>query len=110
MMHTVGLRKVTIIAEAVLEPEILRAVRSLGATGYTVAEVRGEGSRGVRASEWEGHNVMVETLVSREVGDRILAHVAEAYFEHYAVVAYLTDVQVVRGAKYVASSQPGEER
>ncbi len=104
-MHTVRLKKVTIIAEGVLEAQIVRALRELGASGYTISEARGEGSRGVRASEWEGHNVMVETLVGPETAERILAHVSETYFEHYAVVAYVADVEVVRGAKYLTSEK-----
>jgi nitrogen regulatory protein P-II 2 len=54
----------------------------------------------VRASEWEGRNVRLETLVTEEVADRILAHVAEVYFPHFAVVAWIEDVEVVRGDKY----------
>ena len=100
-MRTVPLKEVTIIAEALLEDRLLREIRELGAHGYTVGEARGEGSRGVRASEWEGKNVRIETLVSAEVADRILQHVTENYFDHYAVVAYLSDVQVVRGEKYL---------
>ncbi len=102
-MKTVPLKEVTIVAEALLEERLLREIRELGAHGYTVGQVRGEGSRGVRASEWEGKNVRIETLVSAEVADRILAHIAEEYFEHYAVVAYLSDVQVVRGEKYLGA-------
>lgn len=102
-MKTVPLKEITIIAEALLEDRLLREIRELGAKGYTVGEVRGEGSRGVRASEWEGKNVRIETLVSADVADRILAHVAEHYFEHYAVVAYLSDVEVVRGEKYLGT-------
>jgi nitrogen regulatory protein PII len=100
-MNTVPLKKVTIIAEALLEPRLARELRQLGATGYTISDVHGEGSRGVRASEWEGDNVRVETLVGAETADRILAHVAAEYFEHYAVIAWVTDVQVVRGEKYL---------
>ena len=104
-MNTVALKKVTIVAEAVLAPFIVREIRELGASGYTVIDVRGEGSRGVRASEWEGDNVMVETLVGAGTADRILAHVAAEYFEHYAVIAYVTDVHVVRGDKYLGTSE-----
>jgi nitrogen regulatory protein PII len=99
-MKTVGLKKVTIVAEALLEERLLRELRGLGARGWTLGEVRGEGSRGVRASEWEGRNVKIESLVSAEVAERVLAHVAEAYFAHYAVVAYVESVEVVRGDKY----------
>jgi nitrogen regulatory protein P-II 2 len=100
-MKTVTLRKVTIVGEAFLEERLLREVRESGARGFTLTEARGEGSRGVRASEWEGRNVRIETLVSPEVAERILAHVSEAYFAHFAVVAWVEDVEVVRGDKYL---------
>jgi nitrogen regulatory protein P-II 2 len=100
-MNTVPLKLVTIIAEAVLEARLVREVRELGATGHTLSRVHGEGSRGVRASEWEGGNIRIETLVGDDLADRILHHVAKNYFEHYAVVAFVTDVAVIRGDKYV---------
>lgn len=99
-MKTFPLRKVTIVAEAFLEERLLREIREHGARGFTLTEARGEGSRGVRASEWEGRNLRLETLVTDEVADRILAHVAEVYFPHFAVVAWIEDVEVVRGDKY----------
>lgn len=99
-MKTVTLKKVTIVAEALLEDRLLREIRALGARGYTLTEARGEGSRGVRASEWEGRNVRIETLVGREVAERLLEHVAAKYFEHHAVVAWAEDVEVFRGDKY----------
>ncbi len=100
-MQTVALKRVTIIAEAVLEERLVREVRTLGAKGYTLTAARGEGSRGVRASEWAGQNIKLETLVSAAVADRLLTHLAQHYFEHYAVVAYVENVEVVRGDKYV---------
>jgi nitrogen regulatory protein P-II 2 len=100
-MNTTKLRKVTIIAEAVLEDRLLREVRELGSRGYTMTAVSGEGSRGVRASEFEGKNVQIEVLVSAVVADRLLDHLAANYFEHYAVVAYVVEVEVVRGERYI---------
>ena len=100
-MELVRLRLVTIIAEAVLERRLLPALAELGARGYTVAEVDGEGSRGVRAGDWEGPNLRIETVVSDPVAEAILAHLADHYFENYAVIAFVSDVEVVRGNKYV---------
>ncbi|MBL8045842.1 MAG: hypothetical protein JNL09_04835 [Anaerolineales bacterium] len=100
-VQTVPLKRVTIIAEAVLEERLVREVKQLGARGYTITQARGEGSRGVRASEWEGQNIKLESIVSPAVADKILAHLAEHYFEYYAVVAYAEHVEVVRGEKYV---------
>ena len=95
------LKLVTVIAEAVLEQRLIEDVRRLGAGGYSLGEVRGEGSRGVRASEFEGKNLKLETIVSAEIAERILTHLAERYFPSYAVIAYVADVQVVRGEKYL---------
>jgi len=39
-------------------------------------------------------------VVTESVAERILDHVASVYFPNYAVIAFVTDVQVVRGEKY----------
>jgi nitrogen regulatory protein P-II 2 len=100
-MKTVPLKLVTIVAEAVLEDRLVRDLSAVGARGYTVTTVRGRGSRGVRASDWEGGNVRVEVLVTDAVSDRVLDLLAERYFPSYAVVAWVERVEVVRGDKYV---------
>jgi nitrogen regulatory protein P-II 2 len=100
-MQTVRLKLLTIIAEAILEPQLVQDVLRLGATGYSIGQVRGEGSRGVRASEWEGSNVRLEVIVPEAAAEAILVHVAERYFEHYAVIVWTMNVDVVRGEKYV---------
>ncbi|MFM2105431.1 MAG: hypothetical protein RL338_463 [Chloroflexota bacterium] len=99
-MALVTRRKVTIVAEALLEERLIRELRALGARGVTIGPVRGEGSRGVRSGDWEGSNVRLESIVSREVADAILARIAERYFDDYAVIAWVDDVEVVRGDKY----------
>jgi nitrogen regulatory protein P-II 2 len=55
----------------------------------------------VRADEFEGANIRLETLVSAEVADRLLDVLARDYFPRYAVVAWTTPANVVRPAKYV---------
>jgi nitrogen regulatory protein P-II 2 len=97
---TTELERVTIVAEALLESRLLDLLRSAGARGWTTTDVRGEGSRGVRASEWEG-NVKIETLVSSACARVILAQLARDWFPRYAVVAFTDRVRVVRGEKYV---------
>lgn len=99
-MLTHPFKLVTIIAEPVLAPRITQELRRLGATGFTVVEGRGEGSRAMHAAEIPGINVRIETIVPPEVADRIVEHVAATYFADYEVIAYLSDVAVVRGDKY----------
>ena len=100
-MHTVALKLVTVITERLLRDRIVDELRKCGAKGFTVSDVSGEGSRGVRASEWEGQNLRIESVVSAEVADRVVERIADDFFENYAVIVYLQDVQVVRGDKYV---------
>lgn len=100
-MPVTTLRLVTLVAERLLEDRLLDKLRDLGAKGFTITDVRGRGSRGVRADDWEGRNVKIESVVSADVAQRIVEHVAERYFEHYAVIVYVQDVDVVRGEKYV---------
>lgn len=99
-MELTTVKLVTIIAEAILEERILHDLRQLGARGYTVGAVRGEGTRGVHASEWEGKSLRIETLVAPDIAEAILRHLAATYFPHFAVIAYMADVQVVRGEKF----------
>jgi nitrogen regulatory protein P-II 2 len=100
-MNTIPAYRITIISEALLEDRLIRDVKTCGAKGYTITQAHGEGTRGVRASQWEGGNIKLETIVSETVADAILEMVASKYFQHFAVIAYLETVAVVRGEKYL---------
>ena len=100
-MQTTSLKLVTIVTERILEDRMLRKVEELGAKGYTLTQVTGKGSRGVRASEWVGPDTQIQTLVSEQVANAIMEYIAENYFEHYAVIVYVQDSEVVRGHKYI---------
>jgi nitrogen regulatory protein PII len=99
-MPTVSATLVTVVAEKLLERDLIAEFQKLGAQGYTTTEAHGKGTRGVRASTWEGANVRIELVVTPEVGERIVNHVAERYFAHHGVVVWTQEVQVVRIGKY----------
>lgn len=101
MSEMLPLKLVTIIAERVLRSRLVNEVRTLGARGFTITEVTGEGSRGVRASEWEGSNIKLEVIVPQEVAASIVDHVSSTYFAWHAVIIHVQDVNVVRGDKYL---------
>lgn len=106
-MDTHDLSLITIVAEPVLEDRITGEVMEMGATGFTVTEIRGRGSRGIRTGDIPGQGIRIETLVGTGVADAILTRAAEAWFPHYAVVVWETPVRVVRGDKYVAGEEAG---
>lgn len=101
MATKIRLCRLTLVAERVLRDELLALLRRHGATGWTLFAVEGEGSRGVRASEWEGSNVQIDTLVATAVADAILDEVADRYFADWAIIAYVTEAEVLRGDKYL---------
>lgn len=90
---------VTIITEDTLKHQLLKKVCELGASGYTCREVQGYGSRGARSDQF-ANNIEVQIVCPEKVAHAILTYVSHNYFDQYACIAWLTDVEVVRGARY----------
>ena len=92
---------ITIVTESALENALTNDLLKLGATGYTVTEARGSGSRGVRDAGWStSGNVRIEVVCTAEIGDRIAEHVRDNYYADYAMIFFETDVGVIRGDKF----------
>ena len=104
-MNTHQLVLVTLVVEEVLEERVTQELMEMGASGFTVCDSRGRGSRGLRTGDIPGQGVRVEALVSPEVADAIFLHAESSWFPHYAVVAWRSAVEVVRGDKYVESRE-----
>lgn len=102
-MQLYPLKLVTVVGESVIMDDIAEEGMKLGATGYTMTEVNGHGSRSARnvASTTGARTMKVEFVVPADVGVSILTHISHQYFDDYAVIAWLADVQVVRGQQYV---------
>lgn len=101
-MKTMPMKRVTIVSDDALGRQIIKEVHDLGATGYTYAVVHGQGEKGTRPSHWEGANAKIEIIATLDTAQRILEHVAQKYFQNYAIIAFLDDVQVLRGEKFGA--------
>ncbi|MBT5900674.1 MAG: transcriptional regulator [Opitutaceae bacterium] len=98
----VPLTLLTVVSESLLKEELLQLMREEGATGFTVTQADGEGTREFRTTEWEGPNVRIETILTVATADRILERLSADYFESYAIIAWLTDVSVLRRNKFEA--------
>ena len=99
-MKTVCVKRLTIVCDGALELDIAKEIRELGATGYTFTHAHGAGVKGIRPNRWHLANLRIEIVASPELADRILEHVSKKYFERYGVIAWLDDVEVVRGEKF----------
>ncbi len=94
-------RLVTIVTEAVIERELTQALEGLGVSGYTVTDARGKGHRGTRDAVWEhGASIRVEIVCDERVATAIVDHLAERYYENYAMILFVSDVAVLRPEKF----------
>jgi nitrogen regulatory protein P-II 2 len=90
-----------IIAEASLEKRLVEDVMHLGAHGYTVTDVRGSGTSGVREGIWESdRTIRMEILCEGAVADVIASEVMARYAANYGLSLYFTEVDVLRPEKY----------
>jgi hypothetical protein len=100
-MATTRKALLTIVAEAAIESQLCDDITRLGAHGYTVTDARGRGSRGVRDASWsQAGNVRIEVICDRSVAERIIEHLRAAYYDNYAMIAMLSEVEVMRGGKF----------
>lgn len=91
----------TLICETALEARLIKDLEQLGAPGWTLSDARGRGSRGVRSAGWDNDgNIRLEIICSRELAERIARHLQERYYANYAMVCYLSEVEVLRPEKF----------
>ena len=100
-MKTYERKLVTIVTEAALETQLIAEIKNFGAHGYTIVEARGEGARGVRTSEWEeDKNIRIEVVCDESVADAMIAYFAKNYYANYAMIIFVSNVEVVRPEKF----------
>jgi nitrogen regulatory protein P-II 2 len=99
-MANVNFKLVTMISEPVLSNSLVITIRSLGATGFTMTDVRGEGSGEKRSGEVPNEKVKIEVVADADLAKKIMAEIAENYFANYSLIVYSSDIQVIRHEKF----------
>jgi len=99
-------QKLVIITEKLLLKKVAKIIDAAGATGYTVLETGGKGSRNVRSSgqptvgDTES-NIKFEVLTpTREMALKISDEVAAQFFEDYSGITYLCEAEVLHAHKF----------
>lgn len=91
----------TAVTEAVVEADIVAELCALGASGYTITDARGSGSRGLRDGGWStSANIRIEVVCEADTAQRIAARLEERFYAHYAMVVYISEVAVLRPDKF----------
>lgn len=95
------MKLVTIVGEALARERLTRLLAEEGAHGYTLFTVEGTGARGSRVADIEEFaNIQVEVIVTPVVAEGLLTRLQRDFFPHFAMIAYETDVRVLREEKF----------
>lgn len=90
----------TIITEAVIENTLIKELDKLGASGYTVTDARGKGSRGMRTGTWDANSsIRIEVVCDAQAADVITTFIHSHYYENYAMILFVADVEVLQPEK-----------
>ena len=100
-MSTHPMKLVTIVCEALAREPLTALLHEVGAHGYTLFTVEGSGAKGARVADiQEFANIQVEVIVPPGVAGQVLARLERDFFPRYAMVAYESDVRVLRREKF----------
>lgn len=95
------MKRVTIVCEAYAKAAVTKLLRDVGAHGYTLFAVEGDGSRGRREADIpEFTNIQVEVIVPPEVAQTLLTRLEKEFFSRYGMIAFESDVRVLRATKF----------
>ena len=95
------MKLVTIICEALAREPLKKLLAEVGAHGCTLFAVEGDGSQGRRTADiQEFANIQVEVIVPPAVAEKLLRRLEGEFFNKFAMVAYETDIRVLRREKF----------
>jgi hypothetical protein len=95
-MQLYPMKMITIVGEEFLRDQVVRKVVELGATGCSYHSTQGQGKTPGRHNDVFSANFQLKAVCPADVAERILGYLAEHYFRRHAIVAWLSDVEVVR--------------
>jgi nitrogen regulatory protein PII len=99
-MAKLNFKLVTIICEPVLSMTLISQIRDLGATGFTMSDVRGEGSGEKSSGEVPNEKVKIEVIADSDLAKNIMNEIAKNYFANYSLIVYASDIQIIRQEKF----------
>ncbi len=96
-----SMKLVTIVCEALARAPVTALLHEVGAHGYTLFSVEGVGAQGSRVADIEEFaNIQIEIVLPPETALKLMGRLEQEFFTRFAMIAYLTDIEVIRSAKF----------
>lgn len=100
-MRLYNIKLLTITCEIMAQNFVKDILKRHKITGYTSYEVGGMGDSGLRGEGLpEEKNIKIEVVLTEQSAEKIVEELARTMFSDYAVIFYLSDVQVARMEKF----------
>ena len=99
-MENISFKLITIICEPILSTSLIELTKRLGASGFTITEVRGEGSGKKQSGEIPDEKIKIEIVVEPKIALKIMSEVARDFFANYSLIIYSSDINVLRKDKF----------
>lgn len=101
-MRLYSIKLLTITCEIMAQNLVKEILKKHKITGYTSYEVGGMGDSGLRGQGLpEEKNVKIEVVLTEQSAEKIVEEISRTLFSDYAIILYLSDVQVARTEKFV---------
>lgn len=101
-MRLYNIKLLTITCEIMAQNLVKEILKKHKITGYTSYEVGGMGDSGLRGQGLpEEKNVKIEVVLTEQSAEKIVEEISRTLFSDYAIILYLSDVQVARTEKFV---------
>lgn len=96
-----SMKRVTIVCEALARTPVTDLIHKIGAHGYTLFPVEGVGAQGSRVADIEEFaNIQIEIVLQPDAATQLLAGLEKEFFSRFAMIAYQTEIEVIRSAKF----------
>lgn len=101
-MKLFDVKLLTVTCEILAQNNILDILNKHGITGYTLYEVDGNGSKGIRGQGLKNEkNIKIEIISTEAKLKDIVEEITCSLFSDFAIIVYLSDVQVLRPEKFI---------
>lgn len=100
-MKLYPVKLLTITCEILAQKEIVEILQKHGITGYTIYEVGGSGTRGLRGQGFKNEkNIKIEIVLRDKKLQDVVEEISRTMFSNFAIILYVSDVRVVRTEKF----------